>query len=241
MSNNNQKEIKLLLEKINLLFRIFEKEGVSTMSSLEKELLREQAQHLLAAIDNIKTGEKQAVATESAQPEVSINEKDILPEQEHIRSEVKQVPKVKEIPVKEPVVEVKPATPSVEANIPEITPPVVTPPTPPQPVAEEVELSINEKMAQVREGKAPVQVSGVKPRNMRDIIDLNKSFILKKDLFNNNNDTYNAFVNALNTTANENAALAIVKDYANKLGWDEEDKSYELISRAVEKRFLPIL
>lgn len=79
-------------------------------------------------------------------------------------------------------------------------------------------------------------------RDMREIIDLNKSFIFKAELFNENNDIYNQFIKEINSTRTEADALSFVVSWTEKMNWvTEENKAYELLLNAIEKRFLPLM
>lgn len=79
-------------------------------------------------------------------------------------------------------------------------------------------------------------------RDIREIIDLNKSFIFKAELFNQNNDIYNQFINEINSTRTEDEALSFMVDWTEKMKWKtEENKAYDLLLRAIEKRFLPLI
>tara|TARA_B110000495_G_C22957684_1_gene561182 strand:- start:694 stop:1308 length:615 start_codon:yes stop_codon:yes gene_type:complete len=79
-------------------------------------------------------------------------------------------------------------------------------------------------------------------RDMREIIDLNKSFIFKVELFNENNDIYNQFIKEINSTRTEADALSFVVSWTEKMNWvTEENKAYELLLNAIEKRFLPLM
>ena len=78
-------------------------------------------------------------------------------------------------------------------------------------------------------------------RSLKEIIDLNKSFILKAELFGNNHEAYTQFIANLNAFQSEEESIYLVESTAKELSWDPEDKAYELLVRAVEKRFLPLI
>ena len=217
MDAAKQEEIKLLLEKINLLIRIFDKEGIDKISKLEKELLKEQANNLLHAIEEL---EVHAIPVEAAVPPPPAP-KQVAPDPpKQIEQVEAPAPKVEEVPAKE-VEEVAAQAPSTPKST--------------------EHLSLNERLALMKEKGETSISNGSKYRNMKEIIDLNKSFIFKKQLFDNNNETYNSFISELNQTDSEESAQVVIDKYADKLGWDTEEKVYELICRAAEKRFLPIL
>lgn len=99
------------------------------------------------------------------------------------------------------------------------------------------ELNTQEKS--VEESK---EYSSNKPqRSIKEVIDLNKSFILKADLFANDQSTYSSFIQSLEKQESEKASFALLDAKKQEMNWDEEDKAYQLLSRAIEKRFLPLL
>jgi len=99
------------------------------------------------------------------------------------------------------------------------------------------ELNTQEKS--VEESK---EYSSNKPqRSIREVIDLNKSFILKADLFANDQSAYSSFIQSLEKQESEKASFALLDAKKQEMNWDEEDKAYQLLSRAIEKRFLPLL
>jgi hypothetical protein len=226
MSSNEQPKVVTILEKINLLFRVFEKEGIDKISAIEKSLLLEQ-------IDNLR----KEVAELGAQPLIA---------EQKVAVELNEVPVEKEEPVLESTDSV------VEEEVVEISKPELEEATE-TPEPEVVEVS-ESKPTEVSENKLSVEKVQVettvqtkvnyqiKPlRNMKEIIDLNMSFVFKSDLFKGNHDIYNEFVSAMNEQNTEEDAFALVEQYAQKLNWDKEEKVYALLLRAVEKRFLPIL
>ena len=97
------------------------------------------------------------------------------------------------------------------------------------------ELETDEK--NVEESK---EYSSNKPqRSIKEVIDLNKSFILKADLFANDQSAYNSFIQSLEKQESEKASFALLDAKKQEMNWDEEDKAYQLLSRAIEKRFYP--
>lgn len=78
-------------------------------------------------------------------------------------------------------------------------------------------------------------------RSLKSVIDLNKSFILKAELFNNDLQSYNQFINQLSQLDSEEESFILLREKTKNLNWNEENIAYELLMRAVEKRFLPLL
>lgn len=99
------------------------------------------------------------------------------------------------------------------------------------------ELDTDEK--NVEESK---EYSSNKPqRSIKEVIDLNKSFILKVELFANDHSSYNNFIQSLEKLESEKASFELLYAKRQEMNWDEEDKAYQLLARAIEKRFLPLL
>lgn len=78
-------------------------------------------------------------------------------------------------------------------------------------------------------------------RSLKSVIDLNKSFILKEELFGNKHEDYTSFINELAEIESEEESFVFMEKKKAAYEWDEEDKAYQLLKRAVEKRFLPLL
>tara|TARA_B100000497_G_scaffold3128_1_gene3405 strand:+ start:8230 stop:8805 length:576 start_codon:yes stop_codon:yes gene_type:complete len=78
-------------------------------------------------------------------------------------------------------------------------------------------------------------------RSLKSVIDLNKSFILKAELFPNDLQGYNQFINQLSQLDSEEESFILLREKTKSLHWDKENIAYELLVRAVEKRFLPLL
>jgi hypothetical protein len=115
----------------------------------------------------------------------------------------------------------------------------------------EVEEGIEEKADEPQNPELNTQEKSVaeskdyssnKPqRSIKEVIDLNKSFILKADLFANDQSAYSSFIQSLEKQESEKASFALLDTKKQEMNWDEEDKAYQLLSRAIEKRFLPLL
>jgi hypothetical protein len=115
----------------------------------------------------------------------------------------------------------------------------------------EVEGVIEEKADEPQNPKLNTQEKSVaeskdyssnKPqRSIKEVIDLNKSFILKADLFANDQSAYSSFIQSLEKQESEKASFALLDAKKQEMNWDEEDKAYQLLARAIEKRFLPLL
>lgn len=241
----NSKKIKTLLDKINWLSNSFEENNYANISALEKSLLKEKVLMFYDEIENIPT-----TITKNRVDATVEKVEEVKP----IAEPTKVIPIVEKEVAPEPIkVEVKPTPPVVEVNpepikIPEVKetylePVKVVEEIKPEPVSE-VKPTTPELTKEERFQKTEAfQKQIVAPkRDLREIIDLNKSFILKAELFNQNNDLYNQFVSAVNLTRTEDEAMTLLGTWVTKMNWNkEENKAYELLERAVEKRFLPLI
>ena len=101
----------------------------------------------------------------------------------------------------------------------------------------------------IEEGSSFQEISSMKRnfsthkpfRSLKSVIDLNKSFILKAELFNNDLQGYNQFITQLSQLDSEEESFILMREKTKSLNWNEENIAYELLMRAVEKRFLPLL
>lgn len=203
MNNNTTINIKKRLEKINLLFNIFEKEGLESLLAVEKSLLLEQIELLKSAVLEVD---------ESKQKQVGIK----LPKEETTREKIEEKDDVMEesISFMDNTIEFGNQE-GAESNAQE---------THDSKPSESVNETISAQL-----------------RNMRDVIDLNRSFIFKSELFDNDFEAYNNFVDKLDAQMTEDDAINLVHEYASKKAWDKEEKVFALLLRTVEKRFLPLL
>lgn len=203
MSNNTTTNIKKRLQKINLLFNIFEKEGLDSLSGVEKSLLLEQIELLKVAVLETKENQHKKVGMTLPNDEATIEKN-----------------ADKEIIDEEPISFID--TPTEFDNTVE-------------------NESSDQETHDPKPSESVNETISAQLRNMRDVIDLNRSFIFKSELFDNDFEAYNNFVDKLNTQMTEEDAINLVHDYASKYAWDKEEKVFALLLRTVEKRFLPLL
>lgn len=203
MSNNTTTNIKKRLQKINLLFNIFEKEGLDSLSGVEKSLLLEQIELLKVAVLETKENQHKKVGMTLPNDEATIEKN-----------------ADKEIIDEEPISFID--TPTEFDNTVE-------------------NESSDQETHDPKPSESVNETISAQLRNMRDVIDLNRSFIFKSELFDNDFEAYNNFVDKLNTQMTEDDAINLVHDYASKYKWDKEEKVFALLLRTVEKRFLPLL
>lgn len=241
----NSKKIKTLLEKINWLTNSFEENNYSNISALEKSLLKEKVIMFFDEIESIPTTiTKDRAVNERKTDAASTPEKP---------KNIEPVVTAEAVKLEEPSPTIEiPNTEETKTPAPKVTPMIqlISEPEPPQkevtktpetPKTETVtsEVSKEESLRRKEEFRKNVNISN---RDMREIIDLNKSFIFKAELFKQNNELYNQFINEMNTTRTEDNALIILNNWTMKMNWvREENKAYELLERAVEKRFLPLI
>lgn len=104
-------------------------------------------------------------------------------------------------------------------------------------LSEKVQLDSSEKNME-----SSKDFSANKPqRSIKELIDLNKSFILKAELFANDHSAYSSFIQSLEEQESEKASFELLGTKQHEMSWDSEDKAYQLLVRAIEKRFLPFL
>jgi hypothetical protein len=229
MSTSDKHEAKKILEKINVLISIFEKDGIENISEIEKSLLLEQIDNLRNSVVNIKKTTSEVIENQTAT----------------ITQNIAEIPK--------PIVEVE-AIELVEETIVEVKAPIIEEKTAEPVLEDEKEIEVAKELTKVEEPQiieeekvVETAVSTTKKtynfplRNMREIIDLNKSFVFKADLFKGNHEAYTKFVDELNHTEDEDEAMVLVEKYASAQNWDKEDNLYAVLVRSVEKRFLPII
>lgn len=217
MGNTSPQKIEELIKKINWLHLSFKKSDYQEISALEKSLLKEKLIQLYDEVENIKT--QKAVS----KPIIKVEEKKIEPKE------------IEQKPIEKASVEVaKPsATIAKEANT------EVSLPTKDLPKEEKKE---EQKKRSFEKVEALHQQVAKPKRDMREIIDLNKSFIFKAELFEQNNTLYNQFIEQMNATRTEENAQMVLNNWTMKMNWNtEENKAFDLLSKSVEKRFLPLI
>lgn len=261
-------KIKTLLEKINWLSKSFEDNNYKNISALEKSLLKEKVLMFFDEIENIPT----AIIRDRMDNQVQVEKVKPVIEEVIVEKPIEKAPVeiVPEVKVPEPVAileEVKAPEPIIIPEIKVEIPEVISP----QEVISEKVSEMKEGVAEVVEiVPEPITVVAPEPqiqvipeptkeerfqkmealhkevstirRDMREIIDLNKSFIFKAELFNQSNDLYNQFINEMNLTRTEDNAFILLNNWTMKMNWRKEDnKAFELLEKAIEKRFLPLL
>lgn len=239
----NQEQIKAQLDKINLLFNVFMKDGLLQTSHLERDLLLEQIkklEELIAGLPLEKHQEERQILEEVAKPEtntiletrVPVEKEDVFTVNELVEEE-KTAP---EIESKEPqLIEEKKEMEPIQISFVEEEKEEI----PLQEIQKEEKYSIETATSNFFANK---EFSQNKPtRDLKQVIDLNKSFILRAELFNNNQEEYSSFINQLNLAQSEEESFNLLMQKAQEKSWTEEDKVFELLQRAVEKRFMPLI
>lgn len=215
-----QYEIQKLLDKVNLLFSVLLKDGIENTTQIERELLKEQLQKLLSAINSVEDKPISKCEVTEVVSQKEINEE---PNSNEIEAQQEEVQKV----IQE--VEIAP----VQAQVPEKS------------SKEDIAYShlenadYTKKIKEIIGDRLYTDKNAI--REMNHIIDLNKSFILKQELFNNDNDSYKKVINELGSFSNEKESFEYLEQMATKFNWDIETKAFELMVKAIEKRFIPIL
>jgi len=247
-------KLQSLLNKINWLYKSFEENNFENVSALEKALLKEKVLMFYDEVENL--------STKIQKEKIEVVNEPIIENTKRIEEKPKNIIPEQVRAVKENIVEDKPIEKKLIEKNEEITKPVIEKPVQKQiekieekpidklvgltsPIKDNTkEISKNTEANKEKFQKSEAfnkQISMPK-RDMREIIDLNKSFIFKAELFKQNNDLYNQFINEMNTTRTEDDAFSVMINWTEKLHWNtEENKAYDLLLRSVEKRFLPLI
>lgn len=217
---SNTQKILTLLETIDQMIAQFQQTHFNAVSTIEKDILKEKLRHLYSEIDVLETVNI-----------IAHNEAQIIVPKETV---IETAPIIAQIDIdNEPQIQEKEEQVAViETNkVEDIIEKVVE-----QTIAE---INKNDKYVNVEAFQKEIEQPR---RDLREIIDLNKSFILKAELFQQNNDLYNQFVQEINQTRNEDNAIMVLNNWTMKMNWKrEENKVYELLQKAVEKRFQPLI
>lgn len=244
----SQESIKIQLDKINSLFEVFFKDGIDKTSKLERDLLKIQLNGLIKEIDSL---DKDNLTTSNTLIQKSVQQI------EDVAKAIDESFEEKEVSQVEPVIE-EPKIEKEEVIVEEeVVEEEIVEEEPVEEIPEEVlvapkeEVVTNTKIQFIADEvdednpKADLEekiFTANKPtRSLKEIIDLNKSFIFRAELFANNNQEYQSFIEELNALNNEEASFDFVAKTAALKSWDKEEKVYELLLRAVEKRFLPLI
>lgn len=206
------------------------KDGIDNSSTLERELLLEQIKKLHDAISafnsegSISTNPSKEITEDKIEEE---NVKVIIENEKHAKNEAVGPEEIEQVSVGE-TENVSDKSP-IELNFIE------------EKIEPEQTVSINEQHAEIELETKRVYSDSKPTRDLKQVIDLNKSFILRAELFNNDNTEYSSFINDLNALQSEESSFKLLEQKAKEKNWDDEDKAFELLQRAVEKRFLPLI
>jgi hypothetical protein len=91
--------------------------------------------------------------------------------------------------------------------------------------------SLNEKL-KTASGTEIHKKLAVKP--LKELIDLNKRFVLVNEFFKGNNDAYTAAITHIDTLPDYDAAFEFV---SNELAWDESKQSTRMLSKLIRIKF----
>ncbi len=237
-------KISELLENIN---RLSNKGDFDTLSKLEIDLLMQQLRDLYAELDILRSnaGTQQAVVT--AQPENKVTKRVLNPNQNILLEEPAQKQLVPEV---KPVPEIINAAPQLEKvviaevvdNAKQKDEPADTPlpeqekPTIKGSINESVQTvaSINEKL------KTPQQEVHRKlsTKPLKDLIDLNKRFILQNELFKGNSEALSTAINHIDQLKSfEEAAAYVTAELSAKNQWNISSQPAKLFAQLVKQKF----
>ncbi len=203
-------KISELLEKIN---RLAADTDLSKLSQLEIDLLKQHLRDLYAEVDATRNTVNQATNNRRT---INPNENVLLNE-----SVVKKEPMEKEPMVTAPIKREKTEAKEVIAK---------------SSINESVQnvSSLNEKV------KAPVKEVHKKlsTKPLKDLIDLNKKFILLNELFKGNAESFSAAIHHIDSAEDFATAEAFIKtELHTNYFWDESSQSVRMFMKLVKQKF----
>jgi|GEM_PF-1274322 len=247
-------KIPELLEKIN---RTAKDADFARLSKLDYDLLMQHLRDLYEAIDNARNNnEEEEVIVTVPQPvrkkllnpnEGILLTNDVTPpapevktEQPVVQKTVIPTPIITEVKQQQPVVEpiaekvvVKEPVISVIEKKPE---PVVKAGTPVTSINEKIQgsTSLNEKL---KAGTTEIH-RRLSVRPLKDLIDLNKRFVIQNELFKGNADAMAAAVQFIDSVQDITAAETYLNnEVAPKLNWDEASQAVRMFRKLVKQKF----
>lgn len=234
-------KIPELLEKIN---RAAANAEIAQLSKLEYDLLMQNIRDLYAAIDaerNHTAAPEQEVIAPVRKRLLNPNEGILINDPvAKIEPPVKQEPEIKTAvpvietkPIAEPIV-VKKEEPMVQQKVtPEVKPKENTLRNT---INELVQTgsSLNEKL---KAGSNEVHRK-LSSRALKDMIDLNKRFVLLNDLFKGNSEALSSSISYIDSLDSFATAEAFVKtELTGKYNWDENSQAVRMFMKLVKQKF----
>lgn len=243
-----------LLEKIN---RTAKEADFARLSKLDYDLLMQHLRDLYEAIDNARNNsEQEEVIVTVPQPvrkkllnpnegilltnEVAPPAPEVKTEQPVVQKTVTPTPVITEIKQQQPVIE-----PVVEkAVVKETVTPIVEKKPEPVIVASTPITSINEKIQggtglndKLKAGSNEIHRRfAVKP--LKDLIDLNKRFVIQNELFKGNADAMAAAVQFIDSAQDITAAETYLNnEVAPTLNWNEASQAVRMFRKLVKQKF----
>ena len=230
-------KISELLGKIN---RAFENPAFPVISKLELELLKQQLRDIYEEVDNLsattppaetvkETSKKQAEpdpAFSTKRSVIHANDNILLNEQPVVQKIAEPVEQQIEVKVKE--------TPVIE--MPEVKNPK-TSQTAASSINESIKTggSLNEKLKTTSTVEMHKKLAS-KP--LKELIDLNKRFVLLSELFKGNAEAYAAAISHIDTLPDyESAQVFITTQLASNYYWDESKQSTRMFTKLVKLKF----
>ena len=224
-------KISDLLDKIN---KAIENPAFPAVSKLERDLLMQHLRHLYDEIDNLGSNKKE----EEKDPSVVTKRVVIRPNEDLLIKEEAPGNKVAE-PVKKAEAVVVKEEKVITAN----TEVKVEPKA--EKVVQTVSSSINESIKSGGSLNEKLKTSStveihkkLASKPLKELIDLNKKFVLLNELFKGNTEAYTAAIAHIDTLADYDAAQAFISSQlvANYF-WDEDKQSTRMFSKLVKMKF----
>ncbi|HLP52880.1 MAG TPA: hypothetical protein VK154_18455 [Chitinophagales bacterium] len=237
-------KIPELLEKIN---RAAANAEISQLSKLEYDLLMQNVRDLYEALDAARNETQPKTETVVAPVKKRLlnpNEGMLINEPVvKVEPAIKKEPEIKAAPVVETVTETKPIAEAIVVKKEEaIVQQKVTPEVKPKEntlrntINELVQTgsSLNEKL-KVGTNEVHRKLSS---RALKDMIDLNKRFVLLNDLFKGNSEALSSSISYIDSLDNFTTAETFFKtELTGKYNWDENSQAVRMFMKLVKQKF----
>ena len=224
-------KISDLLDKIN---KAIENPAFPGISKLEHDLLMQHLRNLYEEVDTPSSNDKTVendVPIVVKRPVIRPNEDLLIKEEVPVNKAAEPVKKVEAVVVKEEKV----IAPKAEVKVEPKT----------EKVVQAVSSSINEGIKSAGSLNEKLKTSStteihkkLASKPLKELIDLNKKFVLLNELFKGNTEAYAAAIAHIDTLADYEAAQAFITNQlvANYF-WDESKQSTRMFSKLVKLKF----
>jgi hypothetical protein len=224
----NPSKISDLLNKIS---KAIEHPDFPAVSKLECDLLKQHLRNLYDEVDALcdepQTQKEPVAETLSKRPVIRPNDNLLMKEEPVVKKAVEPVKE--EVITEKPVAKliIKKAEPVVEKNAQTIS----------GSINENIKStgSLNEKL---KTSSAVEMHKKLATKPLKELIDLNKKFVLLNELFKGNTEAYTAAITHIDTLADhETAQTFITTQLITNYAWDESKQSTRMFLKLVKMKF----